>query len=103
MELYGLKIKLFLLRQDDGVNPESFYDFSDNVQVGFGQTLNLDDTIDTMNLTLTNLTFSKRFEPTSMFRVVITQPFKEDGKISYYEKQYDFALQQDDVEQPNMA
>ena len=50
MELYGLKIKLFLLRQDDGANPESFYDFSDNVQVGFGQTLNLDDTIDTMNL-----------------------------------------------------
>ena len=42
MELYGLKIKLFLLRQDDGANPESFYDFSDNVQVGFGQTLNLD-------------------------------------------------------------
>ena len=103
MELLAFKIKLFLLKQDDGANPNSYYDFSNYVQVGAGQTINLDDTIDTMSITLIGLPFRKEFQPTSLFRVVLSQPFREDNHISYYERTFDYALQQDDVEQPNMS
>ena len=103
MELKGFKIKLVLLKQSDGNKADSFYDFSDYVQIGFGQVLNLDDTVDTMELQLVGLPFRQEFEPTSMFRVTIYQPFEDEGETSQFEKVYDYALQQDDVEQPNMA
>ena len=103
MELKGFKIKLVLLKQSDGNKADSFYDFSDYVQIGFGQVLNLDDTVDTMELQLVGLPFRQEFEPTSLFRVTIYQPFEDEGDTSQFEKVYDYALQQDDVEQPNMA
>ena len=106
MELKGFKISVILLKQNnnDGSNLESQYDFSKYAQIGFGQTLNLDDTIDTMSIVLMGLPFRKEFEPTSLFRITISQPFiDDDNNESQFEKVYDYALQQDDVEQPDMS
>lgn len=101
MEYGKINIEIKLLKQNanDGNKEEEFYDFSKYVQMGVGQTLNLDDTLKTMNITLEGLPFKKKFEPTSMFRIRFTQDNEED----FVEKVYDYALQEDDVEQPNLA
>ena len=103
MEYGNINIEIKLLKQNanDGNKQEQFYDFSQYVQMGVGQSLNLDDTLKTMNITLEGLPFKKEFEPTSMFRVRLTQFNYEDNEE--IEKVYDYALQQDDVEQPNLA
>lgn len=103
MEYGNINIEIKLLKQNanDGIHEEKFYDFSQYVQMGVGQSLNLDDTLKTMNITLEGLPFKKKFEPTSMFRVRLTQFNYEDNEE--IEKVYDYALQQDDVEQPNLA
>ena len=105
MELKGFSIKLILLKQTDGNMSDNYYDFSKYVQIGFGQTLPLDDTIDTMALTLVNMPFSQQFDPTSLFRVTIKQEFydEEEDKTGYFTKEYDYALESDAVEKPNMA
>lgn len=103
MEYGNINIEIKLLKQNanDGTHEEQFYDFSKYVQMGVGQSLNLDDTLKTMNITLEGLPFKKEFEPTSMFRVRLTQYNYTDSEEM--EKVYDYALQQDDVEQPNLA
>lgn len=106
MELKGFNVSVILLKQNssDGNKTDSYYDFSEYAQIGLGQTLNLDDTIDTMNIVLMGLPFRKSFEPTSLFRITISQPFiDDDNNESKFEKVYDYALQQDDVEQPDMS
>lgn len=103
MELKGFKINVILLRQNDGNMPSDYYDFSKYAQIGFGQTLNLDDTLDTMSIELVGLPFRKEFEPTSMFRIEIIQQFVEELETGYFIKTYDFALQEDNVEQPNLS
>ena len=103
MEYGRIFINLFLLKQNDGNQTDDKYDFSKYVQIGLGQTLCLDDTIDTMSLQLVNMPFRKEFEPTSLFRILISQEVFEEDEKGFITKTYDFALQQDDVEQPNMA
>lgn len=106
MELKGFNISVILLKQNngDGNKVNSYYDFSKYAQIGFGQTLNLDDTIDTMSIVLMGLPFRKSFEPTSLFRITISQTFiDDDDNEGSFEKVYDYALQQDDVEQPDMS
>lgn len=103
MEYGRIFINLFLLKQNDGRETDDKYDFSKYVQIGYGQTLCLDDTIDTMSLQLVNMPFRQEFEPTSLFRILISQEVFEEDEKGFITKTYDFALQQDDVEQPNMA
>ena len=97
----NIEIKLLKQNENDGNKEEEFYDFSKYVQMGVGQTLNLDDTLKTMNITLEGLPFKKKFEPTSMFRVRLTQYNATDDETT--ELEYDYALQEDYVEQPNLA
>lgn len=105
MELKGFKININLIRQTDGNMPNDYYDFSKYAQIGFGQTLPLDDTLDTMSIQLVGLPFRQEFAPTSMFRVTISQEFydEETEESGSFNKVYDYCLQDDDVEQPNMA
>ena len=105
MELKGFKININLIRQTDGNMPNNYYDFSKYAQIGYGQTLPLDDTLDTMSIQLVGLPFRQEFAPTSMFRITISQEFydEESEESGSFNKVYDYCLQDDDVEQPNMA
>lgn len=104
MEYGKINIEIKLLKQNanDGIHEEEFYDFTKYVQMGVGQSLNLDDTLKTMNITLEGLPFKQKFEPTSMFRVRITQ-YNVNDDDETTELEYDYALQEDYVEQPNLA
>ena len=102
---YGqIKLRLVLLDQQDTTLDDKYYDYTQYLQVGAAHTLNLDDTLDRIVLNLYGLPFRHELSPTSLFRLYVSQEQTDDeDNTTIYEETFDFALEQDDVEQPDLA
>lgn len=105
MKYGNIKLQLVLMKQNnDGNLSDEYYDYSKYLQVGAIHTLNLDDTLDRINLSLVGLPFRHELNPTSLLRLIVSQEQTDDDlETIVVNDTFDFALDQDDVEQPNLA